>query len=74
MDSTSANKQLIEQLPKIAHRPEHFETLFDAATFRNRLLENIAQAQHRIYLVALYLQDDEAGRLILDALIRRQEK
>ncbi len=74
MDSTSANKQLIDQLPKIAHRPEHFETLFDTATFRERLLKEIAQAQHRIYLVALYLQDDEAGRMVLDALYETKKK
>ena len=39
-----------------------------AAEFRRCLLEQIAQATHRIYIVALYLQHDEAGQEILDAL------
>lgn len=39
-----------------------------AAEFRRCLLEKIAQATQRIYLVALYLQNDEAGQEILDAL------
>ena len=39
-----------------------------AADYRRCLLEQIAGAQHRIYIVALYLQQDEAGQEILDAL------
>ncbi|MEZ8030491.1 CDP-diacylglycerol--serine O-phosphatidyltransferase [Enterovibrio norvegicus] len=74
MDSATANKQLIDQLPRIAHRPDQLETLLDAASFRERLLHEIAQAKHRIYLVALYLQDDEAGRSILDALYEAKQK
>ncbi|PCS23935.1 CDP-diacylglycerol--serine O-phosphatidyltransferase [Candidatus Enterovibrio escicola] len=74
MDSTTANRQLIEQLPRIAHRPEQLETLLDAASFRERLLLEIKQAKSRIYLVALYLQDDEAGRHILDALYQAKQK
>lgn len=68
MDSATVNRQLIEQLPRIAHKPEDLETLLDAGSFRERLLSEIAQAKHRIYLVALYLQDDEAGRSVLQAL------
>ncbi len=74
MDSATANKQLIDQLPKIAHRPEQLETLLEAASFRERLLHEIAHAKYRIYLVALYLQDDEAGRTILDALYDAKQK
>ncbi|MGF1727896.1 CDP-diacylglycerol--serine O-phosphatidyltransferase [Photobacterium nomapromontoriensis] len=68
MDSAIANKQRIEQLPCIAHKPEDLETLFDAGSFRERLHEEIANAKQRIYLVALYLQDDDAGRGIMAAL------
>lgn len=74
MVSATANKQLIDQLPKIAQRPDQLETLLDAMTFRERLLHEIAHAQHRIYLVALYLQNDDAGRTILDALYDAKQK
>ncbi len=39
-----------------------------AADYRRCLLEKIAAATQRIYIVALYLQQDEAGQEILDAL------
>lgn len=43
-------------------------TLDGPATFRETLLSLIANAQRRIVLVALYLQDDDAGREVLEAL------
>ncbi|WP_239946591.1 CDP-diacylglycerol--serine O-phosphatidyltransferase [Dyella terrae] len=47
---------------------EAITTLAGPASFREALLSLIAGAQHRIVLVALYLQDDEAGREVLEAL------
>ena len=44
------------------------QVLEDPAAFRHSLLALIAQATRRIVLVALYLQDDAAGREVLDAL------
>ncbi|MBC2656253.1 CDP-diacylglycerol--serine O-phosphatidyltransferase [Pseudomonas sp. MSSRFD41] len=58
-------------LPKLRSFPlaaEAFITLRGAAQFRQTLLEQIAQATRRIYIVALYLQQDEAGQEILEAL------
>ncbi|AZC18149.1 MULTISPECIES: CDP-diacylglycerol--serine O-phosphatidyltransferase [Pseudomonas] len=58
-------------LPKLRSFPlaaEAFATLRGAAQFRQTLLEQIAQATRRIYIVALYLQQDEAGQEILEAL------
>lgn len=73
MDSAIANRQRIEQLPCIAHKPEDLETLLDAGSFRERLHQEITQAKQRVYLVALYLQDDEAGRGILTALYEAKQ-
>ncbi|PSW12125.1 CDP-diacylglycerol--serine O-phosphatidyltransferase [Photobacterium sanctipauli] len=73
MDSAIANKQRIEQLPCIAHKPEDLETLLDAGSFRERLHTEISSSKNRIYLVALYLQDDEAGRGILTALYEAKQ-
>lgn len=58
-------------LPKLRSFPltaDAVSILSGAAEFRRCLLEKIAQATHRIYIVALYLQHDEAGQEILDAL------
>ncbi len=57
-----------EQLRRFPLAAEAVSTLHDAAQFRACLLERIAQAKKRIYLAVLYLQHDEAGREILQAL------
>ena len=43
-------------------------TLLAASEFRQQLLADIRTARHRIYITALYFQDDEAGREIMLAL------
>ncbi len=63
-----SNRNLFNQLPTIAQDPAQFETLYTAADFRTRLIQAIREASKRIYLVALYLEDDEAGREILSEL------
>ncbi|MFH0255630.1 CDP-diacylglycerol--serine O-phosphatidyltransferase [Vibrio rumoiensis] len=68
-----ASKELLEQLPTIAQDPNAFEVLFSAQQFRDRLLSEIKQATQRIYLVALYLEDDEAGRQILTELYEAKQ-
>lgn len=58
-------------LPKLRSFPltaDAVTILSGAAEYRRCLLEKIAQATQRIYIVALYLQQDEAGQEILDAL------
>lgn len=41
--------------------------------YKQQLLSLISQAQHRIYITALYVQDDEAGREILHALYQAKQ-
>ncbi|WP_119141686.1 CDP-diacylglycerol--serine O-phosphatidyltransferase [Pseudomonas reidholzensis] len=50
--------------------PQAIEVLPDAVAYRTCLLERIASATRRIVIVALYLQEDEAGQEVLDALYR----
>ena len=68
------NRNLFEQLPTLAQDPAQFETLYAAKDFRTRLIEAIRQASKRIYLVALYLEDDEAGREILTELYEAKQR
>ncbi len=42
--------------------------------YKQQLLSLIASARHRIYITALYLQDDEAGREIMHALYEAKNK
>lgn len=69
-----ASKNLLEQLPTIAQDPDAFEVLFSAQKFRERLLSEVKQATHRIYIVTLYLENDEAGREILTALYEAKQR
>ncbi|MBA6389860.1 CDP-diacylglycerol--serine O-phosphatidyltransferase [Colwellia sp. BRX10-3] len=45
-----------------------------AADFKQLLLAEIAQAKSRIYISALYIQDDAAGREVLDALYNAKQQ
>ena len=58
----------LEETPCIPVAAAGFETLEAPEAFRLKLLELIAQARTRILLSVLYLQDDDAGREILEAL------
>lgn len=58
----------LDHLPAFAVPATAIRSLPDPAALRATLLEAIAGAQRRIVLVALYLQDDDAGREVLEAL------
>ncbi|MDH2997323.1 phosphatidylserine synthase [Pasteurellaceae bacterium LFhippo2] len=64
---TRAKRQL-EKLTFIPQQADKVNFLGSSAEFKTRILELIAQAQSRIYLTALYFEQDEAGQEILDAL------
>lgn len=48
--------------------PYDFRILDSAKAYFSTLIESIQTAQKRIFITALYLQDDDAGRQVLDAL------
>src|SRR5690348_14766683 len=58
----------LESLPLFAVPADAIDVLRDPAAFRGELLRLIAQASRRIVIVTLYLQDDDGGREVLDAL------
>ncbi len=68
------NRNPFGQLPSLAVKPADFDVLYSAQEFRVRLLDAISKATSRIYLVALYLEDDEAGREILTALYEAKQR
>ncbi|BEV72058.1 MULTISPECIES: CDP-diacylglycerol--serine O-phosphatidyltransferase [unclassified Paludibacterium] len=59
----------LQQLPRFPLTAAEVETLTSAADFRQVLLQQIARARQRIYLTALYLQDDDAGHEVMEALL-----
>ena len=57
-----------DDLPAFAIPADAIICLSDPVAFRTCLLQSIAEATRRIVIVALYLQDDDAGREVLAAL------
>ncbi|PKH21933.1 phosphatidylserine synthase [Enterobacterales bacterium CwR94] len=62
------HQQHLAQLPKISQLATDVTTLYSSADFRETLLEKIAQATSRICICALYLENDDGGRAVLNAL------
>lgn len=60
-------------MPTIAVQPEQFEVLLSTKAFKTRLVDNIRTAKERIYITALYLEDDDAGREILTELYEAKQ-
>jgi CDP-diacylglycerol--serine O-phosphatidyltransferase len=61
-------RTMLDALPAFAVAADAIEELLDPIVFRQTLLQLIGHATRRIVIVALYLQDDDAGRELLDAL------
>ena len=58
----------LNNLNKIPLSVENVDCLFSTKSFKSELLKQIKGAEKRIYLTALYLEADEAGEEILNAL------
>ena len=62
------NLPMLDAYPSIPVPAESIDTLTGPVDYRETLLALIAGARQRILIAALYLQDDDGGREILDAL------
>lgn len=58
----------LNDLKKIPLSADSVNCLFSAKSFKHELLKQISGAKHRICLMALYLEADDAGQQILMAL------
>ncbi len=67
-------KQLLETSPKIAISSSDVSLLLTTKDYLKQLLTLIDTAMVRIYLTVLYLENDEAGRLLMDRLISAKQK
>lgn len=67
----SLNSPLITH--KISLNAEDIHFIPNAKAFKHEILTHIKSAQNRIYITALYLQEDDAGREILHALYHAKQ-
>ncbi|MET1256198.1 CDP-diacylglycerol--serine O-phosphatidyltransferase [Aliikangiella maris] len=63
----------IQTLKTISVAADNIQILSTTKDFKQQLLSLIRSARQRIYLAALYLQDDEAGREILEAIYQAKQ-
>ncbi|URJ28230.1 CDP-diacylglycerol--serine O-phosphatidyltransferase [Candidatus Blochmannia vicinus (nom. nud.)] len=64
------HKKFLVGLPKIVQRLDYFRILYSPKEFSNELLYAISRACNHICLVTLYLEGDQGGKKIIDALFR----
>lgn len=65
---------MLSKLGGIPLQPDSLSWLLTPKALKAELLSRIASATHSIYIAALYLEDDEAGREILAALIEAKNQ
>lgn len=64
---------MVKTLSSAQVSAENIEVLHSSKDYRKRLLSLIQSATKRIYITALYVQDDEAGREVLHALYQAKQ-
>ena len=64
----------LQQMPQISVKASGYNILERPANFHQRVLELIASAKVRIMMTMLYLQDDEAGREVMEALYEAKRR
>lgn len=74
MNFGKRSRRIINALPVLSQDVDKIDTLSTASQFRETLLQEIKDAKQRIYIAALYLQDDEAGREILTQLYEAKQE
>jgi len=67
-------KKFLESLKQIPVNADQLNILMSAKEYKSEILSLIQKAESRIYIVALYLQDDGAGREIMEALYQAKQK
>ncbi|MCL1073110.1 CDP-diacylglycerol--serine O-phosphatidyltransferase [Shewanella dokdonensis] len=65
---------MLDQLGGIAISPESIQWLLTPKKFKETLIDSINAAERVIYIAALYLEDDEAGREVLAALLNAKAR
>ncbi len=63
----------IDSQKQIPVDTDKLQVLLSAREYKTRILELIRSSTLRIYIVALYLQDDEAGQKVLDTLFQAKQ-
>ncbi|AKC60111.1 CDP-diacylglycerol--serine O-phosphatidyltransferase [Blochmannia endosymbiont of Polyrhachis (Hedomyrma) turneri] len=67
------HEQYLASLPKIAHHAKDIHIIHSPKEFKIKLLNIIKNAKNHIYLTTLYLEQDQAGKEILNTLFQTKK-
>lgn len=62
------HQKQLDELAKISQHADQYRIIYNPTDYRLALLDAIKHAKERIYIVALYLEQDEAGKEFLKEL------
>lgn len=62
------------QLPKLSQKFTDIKILFTPKNFKKSFLEKIYCAKKRIYIVSLYIENDDSGKCLMSALYKAKKK
>ncbi len=65
---------VLSSLATISVSADKINIIETTSSFKSELLSQIKKARHRIYITALYLQDDASGQEILTAIYQAKQK
>ncbi|RDK92225.1 CDP-diacylglycerol--serine O-phosphatidyltransferase [Enterobacillus tribolii] len=68
------HQQHLAQLPKLPQIAGDVQTLYSPEAFRLALIDAIANATHRIFIAALYLEKDDGGKDVLSAIYQARQR
>ena len=64
----------LQSLPFLTQQAEQIEFIYSTADYKQQLIQLIRQAKKRIYITALYWQNDAAGKEILQELYQAKQQ
>lgn len=64
----------LQSLPFLPLQAENVEFIYSAAEYKQQFIQLIRQAKQRIYITALYWQNDEAGQAMLHELYQAKQR
>lgn len=68
------DKRYLQEMPQLPLQVEQFEMLFTPKDYKLKLLTLIKSAKRRIYMSALYWQNDQAGQELMHELYQAKQR
>ncbi|MFZ7234766.1 CDP-diacylglycerol--serine O-phosphatidyltransferase [Avibacterium avium] len=74
INKTKRAEENLQALPSLALQPSQIDFLHHPAEFKQQIIQLIREAKTRIYITALYWQNDEAGQEILNEVFAAKSR